>query len=94
MEEITVKTAGKGISRNRAHVAFWTLASSVVAAVPFVGTFTLRENGRCFDERGQGTTEYAILVGVLVVMAILAISLFRPHLQEIWDSIAEGINGL
>ena len=43
---------------------------------------------------GQGTTEYAILVGVLVVIAILAIMLFRPKLQELWNAIAEGINGL
>ena len=28
--------------------------------------------------RGQGTTEYAILVGVLVVIAIIALTLFRP----------------
>ncbi len=46
------------------------------------------------DEHGQGTTEYAILVGVLVVMAIIAIALFRPRLQELWNSIAEGINSL
>ena len=46
------------------------------------------------NERGQGTTEYAILVGVLVVMAIIAIALFRPRLQELWNSIAEGINSL
>ena len=45
-------------------------------------------------ERGQGTTEYAILVGVLVVIAIIAITLFRPKLQELWDAIASGINGL
>lgn len=45
-------------------------------------------------ERGQGTTEYAILVGVLVVIAILAISLFKPKLQELWDAIAAGINAL
>lgn len=44
--------------------------------------------------RGQGTTEYAILVGVLVVIAILAITLFRPRIQELWDAIATGINGL
>ncbi|MCR2035199.1 class III signal peptide-containing protein [Adlercreutzia mucosicola] len=44
--------------------------------------------------RGQGTTEYAILVGVLVVIAIIAITLFRPKLQELWDAIAAGINGL
>ncbi len=43
---------------------------------------------------GQGTTEYAILVGVLVVIAILAITLFRPKIQELWDAITSGINGL
>lgn len=46
------------------------------------------------DQRGQGTTEYAILVGVLVVIAIVAITLFRPKIQELWDAIANGINGL
>lgn len=45
-------------------------------------------------EEGQGTTEYAILVGVLVVIAIIAITVFRPKLQELWNAIAEGINGL
>ena len=45
-------------------------------------------------EEGQGTTEYAILVGVLVVIAIIAITIFRPKLQELWDAIAEGINEL
>lgn len=43
---------------------------------------------------GQGTTEYAILVGVLVVIAILAITVFRPKIQELWDAISSGINGL
>lgn len=46
------------------------------------------------DEKGQGTTEYAILVGVLVVIAILAIVIFRPKLEELWNAIAEGINSL
>ena len=46
------------------------------------------------EDEGQGTTEYAILVGVLVVIAILAIAVFRPKLQELWDAIASGINGL
>ena len=49
---------------------------------------------RLCDVRGQGTTEYAILVGVLVVIAIIAITLFRPKIQELWDAIASGINGL
>lgn len=46
------------------------------------------------QEKGQGTTEYAILVGVLVVIAIIAITLFRPKIQELWDAISSGINGL
>lgn len=53
-----------------------------------------RLSGSLHDERGQATTEYAILVGVLVVIAILAIALFRPKLQELWNAIAEGINSL
>ena len=38
------------------------------------------ENARLKGKKyvGQGTTEYAILVGVLVVIAILAITIFRP----------------
>ncbi len=43
---------------------------------------------------GQGTTEYAILVGVLVVIAILAITVFRPKLEELWEAISSGINSL
>lgn len=53
-----------------------------------------RCSSRLADTRGQGTTEYAILVGVLVVIAIIAITLFRPKLQELWDAIASGINSL
>lgn len=49
---------------------------------------------RLMNEKGQGTTEYAILVGVLVVMAIVAITMFRPKIEELWNAIANGINGL
>lgn len=45
-------------------------------------------------DSGQGTTEYAILVGVLVVIAILAVTVFRGRLQELWNAIASGINSL
>lgn len=51
-------------------------------------------NSKLKLEDGQGTTEYAILVGVLVVIAILAIVIFKPKLEELWNAIAEGINGL
>ena len=46
------------------------------------------------DESGQGTTEYAILVGVLVVIAIIAIVAFRDRVSQLWDAIASGINSL
>lgn len=59
--------------------------------------------GRMFDwrlrdllrnEEGQGTTEYAILVGVLVVIAIVAIVAFRGKVSELWSAISDGINSL
>ena len=48
----------------------------------------------CVDRSGQGTTEYAILVGVLVVIAILAIISFKGKIQELWDAIKNGIEQL
>ena len=46
------------------------------------------------NTKGQGTTEYAILVGVLAVIAMIAIGLFKGKLQGLWDAISSGINGL
>lgn len=34
------------------------------------------------------------LVSVLVVIAILAITVFRPKLEELWQAIASGIQGV
>lgn len=45
-------------------------------------------------QKGQGTLEYAILVGVIVVIAIVAITVFKPKVEELWNAIADGINGL
>ena len=46
------------------------------------------------DDFGQGTTEYAILVGVLVVIAIVAIIAFKGKISELWEAITSGINSL
>ena len=56
--------------------------------------FAARLHAKLACRQGQGTTEYAILVGVLVVIAILAITIFRPKLEELWQAIASGIQGL
>lgn len=50
--------------------------------------------GKMTEVKGQGTTEYAILVGVLAVIAIAAITLFKPKIEELWNAIATGVNGL
>ena len=46
------------------------------------------------NEEGQGTTEYAILVGVLAVIAMIAIAAFKDKVQSLWDAISSGISGL
>ncbi|MCL1879658.1 MAG: hypothetical protein FWF71_03420 [Actinomycetia bacterium] len=49
---------------------------------------------RIAEHSGQGTTEYAILVGVLVVIAIIAVVAFRGKLEELWNSISNAVNSL
>ena len=48
----------------------------------------------CLREEGQGPTEYAILVGVLAVIAMIAIAAFRGKISELWEAISSGVNGL
>ncbi len=67
-------------------------AAKMVAQKAMAAQARVREILR--DETGQGTTEYAILVGVLVVIAILAIVAFREKVSELWSAITEGINSL
>lgn len=53
-----------------------------------------RAKALLLEESAQGTTEYAILVGVLVVIAIIAIVAFKGKVQDLWNAISEGINSL
>ena len=46
------------------------------------------------EESAQSTVEYAILVGVLVVIAIIAIVAFKSKVEELWNAIKDGINSL
>lgn len=45
-------------------------------------------------DEGQGTTEYAILVGVLAVIAMFAIVAFKGKIQTLWTAISDGVNSL
>lgn len=45
-------------------------------------------------EGGQGTTEYAVLVGVLVVAAIIAITLFRTQVATLWSNVTNAMNSI
>lgn len=47
-----------------------------------------------FNQKGQSTTEYAILVGVLAVIAMIAIAAFKDKIASLWDAITSGVNGL
>lgn len=49
---------------------------------------------KTLKEDGQGTTEYAILVGVLAVIAMIAIAAFRDRISDLWNAITSGVNGL
>ena len=73
-----------------------TEAMSHVGTVYYRGCGALhaRVHELLISKKGQGTTEYAILVGVLVVIAIVAITLFKPKIEELWTSIATEINNL
>lgn len=62
----------------------------LVCPTSWAGSFGTLLRGRS----GQGTTEYAILVGVLVVIAIVAIVAFKDKVSQLWDAIATGINSL
>ncbi|MDR1015853.1 MAG: hypothetical protein LBL67_00040 [Coriobacteriales bacterium] len=45
-------------------------------------------------EQGQGTVEYAIIVAVIVVIAIVCIVLFKDKISELWHGIADNVNEL
>lgn len=65
-----------------------------------INALIIRLHARCttrihsLKERGQGTTEYAILVGILAVVAMIAIAAFKDRVSELWDAITNGVNGL
>jgi Flp pilus assembly pilin Flp len=49
---------------------------------------------RAGDESGQGSSEYALLVGGIVVMVIVATTLFSGSVQSLFLSIGTFMNGV
>ncbi len=53
-----------------------------------------RRRDEAAEEAGQGTAEYAILVGVLVVIAIGAIIAISPIISDLWGDIQTNMEQL
>lgn len=71
-----------------------TLANAAGCAARARARILGRARAALGEESAQGTTEYAILVGVLVVIAIIAIIAFKDKVSELWSAIQDGINSL
>ena len=70
-------------------------ATSKARSEAFCQAIRARQRAKALlEESAQGTTEYAILVGVLVVIAIIAIVAFKGKVEELWNAISDGINSL
>ena len=46
------------------------------------------------EDEGQSTTEYAIILGVIVVIAIGAILAVKGTVQGLWDTIVAAFSGI
>jgi pilus assembly protein Flp/PilA len=44
------------------------------------------------EEEGQGMTEYALVLGVIAVGAIVTITAFRTQVAALWTSITTSIS--
>lgn len=40
------------------------------------------------DESGQGLVEYALIVGLIALVAVAAVALAGGHVNNIWNSIS------
>ena len=45
-------------------------------------------------EGGQGTTEYALLVGIFVVAVIVAMTMFRDQVATLWSNVTNTMNSI
>ncbi len=54
-----------------------------------------REPGdrRAWDSRGQSLAEYALIVTLIVIVALVALTFFGSQIQDVLSIIAEQING-
>ena len=62
--------------------------------VSSVRAWARRRREEALEEDGQGTAEYAILVGVLVVIAIGAIIAISPIISDLWGDIQTNMEQL
>lgn len=45
-------------------------------------------------EGGQGTTEYALLVGIFVVAVVVSVTLYRNQVATLWSNVTNTMNSI
>lgn len=45
------------------------------------------------DEEGQGLVEYALIIGLIAIVVIVAITALSGQLTDIFDNITQGLAG-
>lgn len=46
------------------------------------------------EEEGQGLVEYALIVGLIAIAAVISIRLAGTSINDIWDNIADTLDGI
>jgi len=71
------------------------LEKKSLAVAAYLSTLGAQMKNKLSDEKGQGTTEYAILLGFIVIIGVVAaIVLFGNNLKDLWDQVNAGMNSI
>ena len=62
------------------------------AAVPVRGRAMPYDRGH-MNDRGQSLAEYALIVALIVIVALVALTLFGTQIDDILSIISDTING-
>lgn len=70
------------------------LEKKSLAVAAYLSTLGAQMKNKLSDEKGQGTTEYAILLGFIVIIGVVAAIPFGDNLKDLWDQVNAGMNSI